>query len=74
MPAETPIAASAAGNVPVYLVSELSGAYKRTIETAYGHVRMRGEGHDPAELRPVLDLEPGSSPAGLDDRQIPPYL
>src|ERR1700735_3722768 len=43
MPSESPIAASAASNVPVYSVSELSGALKRTIETAYGHVRVRGE-------------------------------
>ena len=30
-------------NVPVYSVSELSGALKRTIEQAYGYVRVRGE-------------------------------
>src|ERR1700722_1784653 len=30
-------------NVPVYSVGELSGALKRTIEKAYGHVRVRGE-------------------------------
>ncbi|HVJ53769.1 MAG TPA: exodeoxyribonuclease VII large subunit [Aliidongia sp.] len=32
-----------ASNVPVYGVGELSGALKRTIEQAYGHVRVRGE-------------------------------
>jgi exodeoxyribonuclease VII large subunit len=30
-------------NVPVFSVGELSGALKRTIEQAYGHVRVRGE-------------------------------
>ena len=30
-------------NVPVYSVSEISGALKRTIEQAYGYVRVRGE-------------------------------
>jgi exodeoxyribonuclease VII large subunit len=43
MPSESPLAASAASNVPIYSVSELSGALKRTIEQTYGHVRVRGE-------------------------------
>jgi exodeoxyribonuclease VII large subunit len=30
-------------NVPVYSVGEISGALKRTIEQAYGYVRVRGE-------------------------------
>ncbi|MEQ8403570.1 MAG: exodeoxyribonuclease VII large subunit [Oceanicaulis sp.] len=30
-------------NTPEYTVSELSGALKRTVEDAYGHVRVRGE-------------------------------
>ena len=33
----------AAGNVPEYTVGELSAALKRTLEDAYGHVRVRGE-------------------------------
>ena len=32
-----------ASNVHEYTVSELSGALKRTVEEAYGHVRVRGE-------------------------------
>jgi exodeoxyribonuclease VII large subunit len=31
------------GNVPEWSVSELSGALKRTLEDAFGHVRLRGE-------------------------------
>lgn len=31
------------GNAPPYSVSELAGALKRTIETTYDHVRLRGE-------------------------------
>src|SRR3984885_10827534 len=30
-------------NSPEYTVSELSSALKRTVEDAYGHVRVRGE-------------------------------
>jgi exodeoxyribonuclease VII large subunit len=30
-------------NTPEYTVSEISGALKRTVEDAYGHVRVRGE-------------------------------
>jgi len=36
-------AASARGNVPQYSVSEISGAIKRTLETGFGRVRVRGE-------------------------------
>lgn len=36
-------AQDAAGNIPEYTVSELSGALKRTVESAYTHVRVRGE-------------------------------
>ncbi|MCH9809190.1 MAG: exodeoxyribonuclease VII large subunit [Alphaproteobacteria bacterium] len=32
-----------AGNAPEYSVSELSGAIKRTLETGFEHVRVRGE-------------------------------
>jgi exodeoxyribonuclease VII large subunit len=31
------------GNAPAYSVSELSAALKRTLESAYGYVRLRGE-------------------------------
>ncbi|MFS4438745.1 exodeoxyribonuclease VII large subunit [Paracoccaceae bacterium GXU_MW_L88] len=34
---------NAGGNAPEFSVSELSGAIKRTIEGAFGHVRVRGE-------------------------------
>jgi exodeoxyribonuclease VII large subunit len=30
-------------NSPALSVSELSGALKRTVESAFGHVRVRGE-------------------------------
>src|ERR1700726_4677714 len=36
-------AAEALINAPEFTVSELSSALKRTIEDAYGHVRVRGE-------------------------------
>ncbi len=47
-PAEFPTtgaapAASVSGNVPEYTVSEISGAVKRTLEGAFGRVRVRGE-------------------------------
>jgi exodeoxyribonuclease VII large subunit len=32
-----------AGNVPEYTVSEISGAVKRTLESAFGRIRVRGE-------------------------------
>ncbi len=35
--------AEAANNVPEYAVSEISGAIKRTLEQAFGRVRVRGE-------------------------------
>ncbi len=34
---------AAVGNVPEYTVSEISGAVKRTLEDAFGRVRVRGE-------------------------------
>ena len=34
---------SLVGNLVEYSVSELSGALKRTLEDAFGHVRVRGE-------------------------------
>ena len=37
------MADSPASNMPELTVSELSSALKRTIETAYDHVRVRGE-------------------------------
>src|SRR5271168_2056682 len=43
MPSESPLPTGPATNAPVYSVSELSGALKRTIEQAYGYVRVRGE-------------------------------
>ncbi|NVN42046.1 exodeoxyribonuclease VII large subunit, partial [Ameyamaea chiangmaiensis] len=36
-------ASSGPGNVPDYTVSEISGAIKRTLEGAFGRVRVRGE-------------------------------
>lgn len=39
-PSESP---TAQGNAPPYSVSELAGALKRTLETTYDHVRLRGE-------------------------------
>ena len=35
--------ASIRGNVPQYSVSEISGAIKRTLESGFGRVRVRGE-------------------------------
>ena len=35
--------AAAAGNVPEYSVAELTGALRRTVEGAFGRVRVRGE-------------------------------
>ncbi len=46
-----------AGNAPELSVSDLAGALKRTIEDAFGHVRVRGEvsGYrGPHFLRPCL--------------------
>jgi len=34
---------AAASNVPEYSVSEISGAVKRTLETTFGRIRVRGE-------------------------------
>src|SRR6201996_8583573 len=34
---------SALGNMPEYTVSEISGAVKRTLETTFGRIRVRGE-------------------------------
>ncbi|MGA9659468.1 MAG: exodeoxyribonuclease VII large subunit [Asticcacaulis sp.] len=44
-PHESSLAAStgASSNVGAYSVSELAGALKRTLETTYDHVRLRGE-------------------------------
>ena len=44
-PAHTgaPAPGASPSNVPVYSVGEISGALKRTIEQAYGYVRVRGE-------------------------------
>ncbi|MFC7475539.1 exodeoxyribonuclease VII large subunit [Dankookia sp. GCM10030260] len=39
----TPPVAKAAPNIPEFAVSELSGAIKRTLEGAFGRVRVRGE-------------------------------
>jgi exodeoxyribonuclease VII large subunit len=32
-----------AGNIPEYGVGELGGAIKRTLESAFGRIRVRGE-------------------------------
>ena len=42
-PADDASARAGATNAPAYSVSELSFALKRTLEDAYGHVRLRGE-------------------------------
>ena len=34
---------AAASNMPEFTVSEISGAVKRTLETTFGRVRVRGE-------------------------------
>jgi exodeoxyribonuclease VII large subunit len=38
-----PVEAGPQSNLPIFTVSELSGALKRTIEQAYSYVRVRGE-------------------------------
>ena len=50
MPSESPPPAHAGSNVPVYSVSELSGALKRTIEHLPGrsHERMAREASNPS--------------------------
>lgn len=56
---------TATGNAPEYSVSELSGAIKRTLETGFDHVRVRGElGRisRPASGHVYLDLK--------DDRSV----
>ena len=40
---EKPLESSVPTNVPEYTVSEISGALKRTVEDAFGNVRVRGE-------------------------------
>ncbi len=40
---DDPAPAAAPGNVPEYSVAEISGAVKRTLEGAFGRVRVRGE-------------------------------
>ncbi len=43
---DTPLpreSAPAAGNVPEYAVSEIAGAIRKTLETTFGRVRVRGE-------------------------------
>ena len=41
--AANPAASPAASNMPEYTVSEISGAVKRTLETTFGRIRVRGE-------------------------------
>ncbi|MEH3146559.1 MAG: exodeoxyribonuclease VII large subunit [Methylobacterium frigidaeris] len=41
--APSPAAAAGAANVPEWSVTELASALKRTLEDAFGHVRLRGE-------------------------------
>jgi len=40
---DTPASLATTSNVPEYTVSEISGAVKRTLEGAFGRVRVRGE-------------------------------
>ena len=40
---KSPMPAEPLINAPEFTVSELSSALKRTVEDAYGHVRVRGE-------------------------------
>ena len=42
-PADTPPSAVLTANQPEWTVGELAGALKRTLEDAFGHVRLRGE-------------------------------
>src|SRR5271165_4182488 len=42
-PAGTPTAVPAGVNVPEFSVTEIAGAIKRTLEGAFGRVRVRGE-------------------------------
>ena len=42
-----------AGNIPEYGVGELGGAIKRTLESAFGRIRVRGE---LAEVKPYQTL------------------
>ena len=42
-PITAPLARESAGNLPEYAVSEIAGAIKRTLETTFGRVRVRGE-------------------------------
>src|SRR5919199_3405044 len=43
MPRESAAAAAAATNLPEYAVSEIAGAIRKTLETTFGRVRVRGE-------------------------------
>ena len=43
MDTSPPPASRAADNVPEYAVSEIAGAIRRTLEQAFGRVRVRGE-------------------------------
>ena len=64
-----------ASNVPEYTVSEISGAVKRTLEGAFGRVRVRGE---ITELKIEEALKPSSLPsdvlAWLNPRQRLSYF
>ncbi len=43
LPPGSPPGPPVAGNIPEYAVSEIAGAIRRTLETAFGRVRIRGE-------------------------------
>ena len=43
MPRESAAAAATTTNVPEYAVSEIAGAIRKTLETTFGRVRVRGE-------------------------------
>ncbi|KQT83357.1 exodeoxyribonuclease VII large subunit [Methylobacterium sp. Leaf466] len=43
VPSPAALQATAVGNAPEWSVSDLAGALKRTLEDAFGHVRLRGE-------------------------------
>src|ERR1700722_14631686 len=80
-PQPTPVS-----NMPEYTVSEISGAVKRTLETTFGRVRVRGEltagksyppAHHFLSLRPYLSIAEGRIVKNfrhrLEKRGAPPW-
>ena len=53
--------ATPGSNVPEYTVAEISGAVKRTLEGAFGRVRVRGEvsAAEAACIRPHVSVPEG---------------